>query len=244
MFWLGIREIRTSLRMPAYFIPNLLIPVFFFFVLTGQLDRLASQFGLENYAAFQLPVALLFAVTGGSAGLNMVADIESGYFDKLLLTPTSRLAILIGAMSADFVRILVQGAFVTALALVTGTEFATGVVGAVGFVLLAGVWGLAYSAIGFAVALRTGNAQTTQSMWILFFPLVMLTTSFAPMEALSGWIKTAARFNPMTYVLDGLRAFSLPGGEVRDVGVALLVAGVFGIVTVTFALRSLLSRIR
>jgi ABC-2 type transport system permease protein len=64
------------------------------------------------------------------------------------------------------------------------------------------------------------------------------------MEALSGWIETAARFNPMTYVLDGLRAFSLPGGEVRDVFIALLVAGVFGVVTVAFAFRGLLYRVR
>ena len=241
---LGAREVRISWRTPAYFIPNLIVPLFFYFVMVGSLAEFAGRSGIENWKAFQLPVAIIFAVQGGSAGLNMVADIESGYFDKLLVTPTSRHAILVGAMAADFLRIMVQATLVLLVALATGLDFATGIPGAVMLILMSSLWGLAYSAIGFAVALKTGNAQATQSMWFLFMPFMFLTSLFAPKESLSGWLQTVADFNPLTYVLDVMRALSLTGWDAQDIGVAWLAVAIFGMATVTLALLALRSRVR
>jgi ABC-2 type transport system permease protein len=240
---LAAREIRTAWRTPAYLLPNLLIPVFFYFVMVGSLKEFARGFGIENFEAFQLPISILFAVQGGSAGLNMVADIESGYFDKLLLTPANRLSILIGAMGADFVRVMVQATFVLIVAVATGMHFATGLPGAVVLILVSSLWGLAYSGVGFAVALKTGNSQATQSMWALFMPLMFLTTAFAPKEALSGWLSTAASFNPMTYLLQGMRSLSIEGWDAGDLGLALLAVGALGAVTLTLAFLALKSRI-
>ena len=115
---LAAREVRTASRTPAYLVPNLLVPIFFYFVIVGSLGEFAGRFGIENWEAFQLPMAIVFAVQGGSAGLNLVADIESGYFEKLLLTPAHRLSILIGAMGADFVRIMLQSAIVLIVAVI------------------------------------------------------------------------------------------------------------------------------
>lgn len=244
IFWLGVREIRTSIRTPAAFLPGLLMPVFFYFVMVGAIGAFAERFGLENYKAFQVPVSILFAVTSGSAGLNMVADIESGYFEKLLATPVRRLAILVGAMGADVVRIFLQALIVTGVALASGMDFATGLIGAVVMCAIATVWGTAYSAIGFAIALKSGNSQATQSTWALFVPATFLTTAFAPKEALSGWLRAATTYNPLTYVLDAMRSLSLEGWSGRDIGIGLLVSGCVGVVTITLALRALLGRVR
>jgi ABC-2 type transport system permease protein len=238
------REIRTVLRMPAMLIPNMLIPIFFYFVMVGSLQEFAEGFGQTNWKGFQLPVSIMFAVMSGSAGLNMVADIESGYFDKLLLTPASRLSILVGAMSADFLRIMIQATIVVILGIVSGVEIAAGPGGAVAIVLIASLWGLAFSAVGFAIALRTGNSQATQSIWTLFIPLMFLTTAFAPMEALSGWLKVAATLNPMTYLLRGLRALTMEGWDLGELGIALLAVAVLATLTFTAALTALKSRLR
>jgi ABC-2 type transport system permease protein len=243
-FLLGAREVRIALRTPAYLVPNLMVPIFFYMVMVGSLKQFAGQSGLENWEAFQLPMAIIFAVQGGSAGLNMVADIESGYFDKLMLTPTHRLAILIGAMCADFVRILAQATIVLMVALATGLHFETGLPGAVALILIASFFGLAYSGIGFAIALKTGNAQATQSMWFLMMPLMFLTTMFAPKEALSGWLSTAATFNPMTYLLQGLRSLSMSGWDAGDIGVAVLAVAVLGTFSITLAFLALGGRVR
>jgi ABC-2 type transport system permease protein len=241
---LGARELRTVARTPAYLIPNAVIPIFFYFVMVGSLEKFASNSGVENWTAFQLPVAIMFAVQGGSAGMNMVVDIESGYFDKLLLTPAHRLSILIGAMSADFFRIMLQGTIVLAVALATGLHFETGVPGMAFMIFVTSIWGLAFSAIGFAIAIKTGNSQATQSIWTLFIPFMFLTTAFAPLDALSGWLKVAAQLNPMTYVLAGMRSLSSEGWDVEDLTTAILVVLGFGAVTITMAFLALKGRLR
>jgi ABC-2 type transport system permease protein len=243
-FWLGVREIRTALRMPAYFLPGLFIPVFFFFVQVGALSKFAAGAGLVNYKAFQLPVSIMFAVTSSGAGLNMVTDIESGYFDKLLVTPVNRLAILIGAMGADAVRIVFQGLVVTAIALATGMQFTTGVAGAIVATLIGAIFGIAFSALGFGIALRTGNSQATQSIWALFLPAIFLSTAFAPKDKLSGWLSTAATYNPITYVFDAMRSLGLTGWVWRDIAYGLVAAGALGAVTVGFALHAMMRRLR
>jgi ABC-2 type transport system permease protein len=241
---LAAREMRTALRTPAYLLPNLIVPIFFYAIMVGSLGGFANQSGVTNWEGFLLPMALIFAVQGGSAGLNMVADIESGYFDKLLLTPASRASILIGAMSADFFRIMAQALIVLVIALATGLHFETGLPGALALVLIASLFGLAYSGIGFSVALKTGNAQATQSMWFLFMPLMFLTTMFAPKESLSGWLSTAATVNPMTYILDGMRALSMRGWDGEDLGLALVAICALGAFSLSMAFMALRSRVQ
>jgi ABC-2 type transport system permease protein len=242
-FLLGAREVRTAVRTPAYLVPNMIVPIFFYFVTLGSLESFANQSGLSNFEGFLLPMALIFAVQGGSAGLNMVADIESGYFDKLLLTPANRMAILVGAMAADFFRIMAQAVLVLIIALATGLHFETGLPGMVALILIASAFGIAYSGLGFAIALKTGNAQATQSMWFLFMPLMFLTTLFAPKEALSGWLEFAATINPVTYILQGMRSLSLEGWDAADIGYCLLAIAVIGVVCIGAAFMSLRSRV-
>lgn len=243
--YVGRREVRNVLRSPADVLPGLFIPVFFFFIQVGSLAGIAQESGsVSDYEAFQLPVALLFASSNGGAGLSMVIDIESGYFEKLLLTPASRLALLVGAMGADLARIIAQSSIVITIALATGTRFSTGLGGAALVVVIASLWGLAYSAIGFAIALRTGSPAATQSAWVIFFPLIFLTTSFAPKEKLSGWLSRAADVNPVTYVLRGMRSLSLGGWDVSELAVAFAAIGVVGMLTVGAAFRALHSRVR
>jgi ABC-2 type transport system permease protein len=241
---LGAREARTAFRTPAYLLPNLLIPIFFYFIMVGSFESFAARSGLTNWEGFLVPMAIIFAAQGGSAGLNMVGDIESGYFDKLLVTPASRLSILVGAMAADFLRVMAQAALVLLVAIAFGLDFATGLPGAAALVLLSGLWGLAYSGIGFAVALKTGNAQATQSLGALFVPLMFLTTMFAPREALSGWLETAATFNPMTYLLQGMRSLTMEGWDAGDLGGALLAVAALGCVSLTLAFLALRGRVR
>jgi len=241
---LGVREARLSLRNPEVFIPNLVLPVALFFIFVAALSTFAEDSGIENYGGFFLPLAIVFAVVGGSAGLYMAADIQSGYFDKLLVTPVSRLAMLLGPLGADFVRIFVQGLLTATIAMATGTEIAAGVLGAVVMVLIASLFGLAFEALGFTIALRTGNPAASRSLAEFMFPLFLLTTSFAPIESMSGWLATAARLNPLTYVFGGLRSLTLSGWDVGDIMLAVATTGVLVAVTLVLAFRALLARVR
>ncbi|MDJ0768016.1 MAG: ABC transporter permease [Ilumatobacter sp.] len=208
------RAIRGVFREPEFFVPALIVPVFFFVVNTGALQDFAQQTGVvPDFKAFQLPVSIIFAVTGVSRASALVTDIQGGYFDRLLLTPIRRPTLLLGLMAADFVSVILLAVPVLVLGLVLGVSFETGLIGMVVFILYGAAWGLAFAGFPYAIALKTGNPAAVNSSFILFFPFAFLTTTFLPQDALTGWLSTVATYNPVTYVLDGLRSLITEGWE-------------------------------
>ena len=101
------RALRETMRQPANELANIFIPLFFFVVTVGAVGEVAkTAFGVSDYKGFQLPVAILQGAAGvaGGSGLAMTTDIQSGYFEKLLLTSTPRFAIVFGRMFADAIK--------------------------------------------------------------------------------------------------------------------------------------------
>jgi ABC-2 type transport system permease protein len=198
-----------------------------------------------DYAAFQLPTAIVFAVTGVSRAHAVVTDINSGYFDRMLMSPVRRLPLLLGMMAADFVQIIILSIPVILLGALVGVTFETGVAGLLLFLLMSGFWGLAFTGFSYAIALKTGSAGAVNSSFILFFPFAFLTTATLPLEALTGWMAAIARFNPMTYLLAALRSL-LYGGWQPDVllqgAAAILLVGVVSIGLALAALRGRVAR--
>jgi len=241
------RSLVTTFRTPAAIIPGIIISVFFLFVYTGSLGN-ASNFlpGLagKSYLAFILPVSIVSSALSGAgvAGQAIVRDIENGYFDKLLLTPLSRSALLLGPMIAGAVTLGLQTIIVLAVGLLLGLESATGFGGILVVIALALILGVGFSGFTVAIALRTGSAAATQGGSFLFFPLTFLTATFVPVALLSGWIKTAAEYNPITYILEAMRAVLLDGWQAEVLLRGLTSASVLGIVLFIFALLSLRSR--
>lgn len=241
---LAWRSLVTTFRTPAAIIPGIIISVFFLFVYTGSLGN-ASNFlpGLagKSYLAFILPVSIVSSALSGAgvAGQAIVRDIENGYFDKLLLTPISRGALLLGPMIAGAITLGLQTVIVLAVGLLLGLESATGFIGLLVVVALALILGVGFSGFTVAIALRTGSAAATQGGSFLFFPLTFLTATFVPVSLLSGWIKTAAVYNPITYILEAMRSVLLEGWQVEVLARGLTSAVVLGVVLFVFALLSL-----
>ncbi|HEX5615859.1 MAG TPA: ABC transporter permease [Acidimicrobiia bacterium] len=234
------RALRAIPREPEFVVPALVVPVFFFVVNIGALEPIAEQGLVTDFKAFQLPVAIVFAVTGISRASALVTDIQGGYFDRLLLTPVRRVALLFGLMVADFVLVLSLAIPVVGLGFALGVRFETGFLGVVVFLLLSAGWGLAFTGFPYAIALKTGNPGAVNSSFILFFPFAFLTTTFLPQEALTGWLATVADYNPVTYLLSGLRALVLDGWEWGELLGA--VVAVLGVAAVSFTLALLALR--
>ncbi len=244
---LTLRALRESVRQPANEAANAFIPLFFYVVTVGAVGSVAREaFGVADYKGFQLPVAVLQGAAGvaSGAGLALTLDIQSGYFEKLALTSTPRLAIVLGRMLADAVKAVILGAGIVVLAVLYGSGFATGAAGVV--VLLGATFGfaLAYSGIGVAIALRTGSPQAAQAGFIIFFPLLFLAPTFAPVEVFAPWLEAVARVNPVTYILVGMRTLVTEGWDAAALargGIAVLAVGA---VTLTLTLLALRSRVR
>jgi len=237
----ALRAIRGVFREPEFFIPALIVPVFFFIVNVGALQDFAEQSGtVADFKAFQLPVAIVFAVTGVSRASALVTDIQSGYFDRLLLTPVRRPMLLLGLMAADIISVVLLTIPVLILGLVLGVRFETGVLGMVVFIAYGALWGLAFAGFPYAIALKTGNPAAVNSSFILFFPFAFLTTTFLPEDALTGWLATVAKYNPVTYVLEGLRSLIIVGWDWTALAQGM--AATLALMAFTFTLASLAMR--
>ena len=239
----AIRALRQIPREPEAIIPALIIPVFFFVVNVGALGDIAGRIGVGDFKAFQLPVAIIFAVTGISRASALVTDITGGYFDRLLLTPVNRLALLLGLMVADFALVVALCIPVLILGFIVGVGFSTGVIGLLLFLLFAGLWGLAFTGFPYAIALKTGNPAAVNSSFILFFPFAFLTTTFLPQEALTGWLSTISDFNPVTYLLAALRSLLTGGWQAAPLLKGLAAIAAVGALSFTLAMAALRGRV-
>lgn len=241
------RSLLVNIRVPAAVIPPLVISAFFLLVYQAQLGGVSGFFlPGQSYLGFILPLSVASAALAGAsvAGQTIVSDIGRGYFDKLMLTPVNRWALVLGPMVAGAVLLAVQTITILALGLLLGLTPVTGLAGLlaiIGFSLLLGV---AFSGLTVGVALLTGNAAATGSSSFLFFPLTFLTATFVPVDMLSGWIKVAAEINPITYVLGAMRALLNTGWDWTLMAQGVMASAVMFAVLFSFTLYALRVRTR
>lgn len=238
------RSVRAMLREPEYLIPSIIIPVFFFAVNVGSLETVGQFTGAGDFKAFQLPVAIVLAVTGISRATALVTDIQSGYFDRLLVSPVNRFALLLGLMMADLVLVLALSTMVLLMGILIGVEFATGIGGMLVFLAFSGLWGLVFTGFPYAIALKTGSTAAVSASFLLFFPFSFLTTAYVPKEFLSGWLKTVAEYNPVTYLLAGLRGLISEGWDSETLLYMFLAIALVGVVSFSLSFWALIGRLK
>ncbi len=241
------RTLVTIFRTPAALIPPIAISVFFLVIYNSTLGKASSfipDLGTNNYLGFILPLSIVSSSLSGAgvAAQNMVRDIETGYFDKLLLTPISRAALLMGPILAGALILGLQAHIVILVALLMGLKSATGIAGLYAAIGLAVLLGTGFAGFTISAALGSGSAAATQGASFIFFPLTFLAPTFVPLNLLSGWLEVAARINPITYVLEAMRAILNQGWDVATLGRALLACALLG--TAMYALAVVALRVR
>lgn len=235
-----LRHLLVIMRNPFIFLPNIMISLFFLFVYQGGLSSIADIPGFpgSSYLAFILPVSIVSAAIGGSggAGQSLVRDLENGYFSRLLLTPATRISIVLGPMIAGMIQLLVQTVLILIVAMLMGLDPATGIAGLLIVIVLAAGFGLAFAGYSVGVSLRTKNAQASQAGTFIFFPLIFLSSTFVPLELIEAqWLKWVALINPTTYIFEGMRAVLIQGWEWAPILQGFLAIGVICTLTITFA---------
>ncbi len=240
------RSLRNTLRVPAALLPNIAISVFFLFVFNSGLSPVANLPGFKgSYLAFIIPVAIVSASVGGAgnAGQLLIRDIESGFFTKLLLTRSSRLALVWGPMIAGAVVLVGQVILILALGLALGLKSAAGVGGLLVVLLFAFMWGMAFAGYAVFIALKTKSAAAAEAATFAFFPLIFLSSTFVPKEYIGAtWLKWAATVNPTTYIFDAMRSLLIEGWVAKQLligaGVVLAFATLTGFLALWQARRA------
>jgi ABC-2 type transport system permease protein len=240
------RALRQIPREPASALPAIVVPAFFYTVNLGALENLARGAGGIagfSYKAFLIPMAIAFAVTGMSRAPTLVTDIQSGYFDRLCMTPIRRSALLLGLMAADAVVIVALCLPVLAIGFGIGVHFVTGVPGVLAFIAFSALWGVVFTGLPYAVALKTGSPAAVSASFVVFFPLFFLSDAVIPKQALTGWFSAIATYNPITYVLAALRSLISTGWQAGPLIEGLAAVVGIGVVSMSLALLALRGRI-
>ena len=171
MLTVSQRALRATVRDTEVIIPALVIPVFMYAMTVGALENFAERIPGLNYRAFQIPVAVLFAVTGVSRAMTVVIDIQTGYFDRLVISPVNRLALLLGLMVADFALVAVLTVPVIIMAIIVGVHFETGIPGILVFMAMGGSVGANLQRIPVRHRIQTRKSVCSQHKLPSVFPL-------------------------------------------------------------------------
>jgi ABC-2 type transport system permease protein len=247
---LARRSVLRTLRQPAQIVPALVFPLFLLAVNSGGLQDATNLpgFPTDSYLTFALAVPFmqgaLFSVM--NAGTDLARDIETGFLNRLALTPLRGAALLSGLLAGAVVLGLVQAATYLIVGLVAGAELAAGVGGALVIVALSVTITVAFGTIGLFAALRTGSGEAIQSLFPVFFVFLFLSSMALPLDLIqTDWFRDIASANPVSYLLQAFRSLLIEGWEIDDLalgfGIALAIL-VLGMFAASSALRTRLVR--
>jgi ABC-2 type transport system permease protein len=199
------RSLKLIPRVPSTFIPSLVMPVFFTLAFSGPFAALVDLpgFPANEILDWVVPFTALqgCAFAGLTTGLGVARDLETGFYDRILLSPASRVSLLSGALVAAALRALIALALMLVVGLVAGANFRAGPAG-VGVLAIAGIGlALASSAWATGLALRFKTMQAAPLMQMGVFLSIFLSTAQVPVELMTGWLADVARYNPITKVL-------------------------------------------
>jgi ABC-2 type transport system permease protein len=201
------RELRPTLRNPFSVIFTMIQPLFFlslFGPLLISITGLGAAATLQTFVPGILVMSALFAAS--TTGSNLLLEIQTGSHERMLVTPLRRPALLIGRALKEIVPLVAQAALIVAVVLPFGFELHA--VGAVAGLVLLAVFGVGLGALSYTLALAVKSED-----WIfwsvqqtLIFPLLLLSGMLLPLDGGPAWLRTLAKLNPLTYIVDAERA--------------------------------------
>ncbi|HEV7400739.1 MAG TPA: ABC transporter permease [Solirubrobacterales bacterium] len=247
---LAHRSVLRTLRQPAQIVPALVFPLFLLAVNSGGLKDATNLpgFPTDSYLTFALAVPFmqgaLFSVM--NAGTDLARDIETGFLNRLALTPLRGAALLSGLLAGAVMLGLVQAVTYLSVGLIAGAELTTGFAGALVIVALAVSITVAFGSIGLFAALRTGSGEAVQSLFPVFFVFLFISAMALPLNLLqTDWFHTVASINPVTYLLEAFRSLLFEGWEIGTLALGFGIAAVLlaiGMFAASSALKTRLVR--
>jgi len=238
---LGGRSIRQTFRRPQLLAPIVVFPTLLLAVQTGGAGASIELPGfppVQSFLQFMLAGAMMqsMMLAGNSGGIAFAVDIEMGFTDRLFAAPIPRFAIVLGRLAGTAALGLFASIWFLAIGLIFGAEIEGGVPGALLAMVLVTASALAVGGIGAAIALRTGSASVVQGLFPLVLVVLFLSSAFFPQELMIEPAKTIAEYNPLSFIVEGVREPIISG---IDAAVTLeAVAAIAGIVVLGLVLSS------
>jgi ABC transporter DrrB family efflux protein len=202
-----LRVLRGNLGRLIY---PLLQPVLILVLFVSVLENLASVSG-GSYRQFLIPGIMIenVVLTAPITGLALVRDADTGLADRFRSLPMSRSAVLVGRLLSDAVVFFVQALVMIGVSYLLGFRVHTGLPGLVGIVAVAVAFGIALGVTCAWLALLIRDVETAErALFFPFIPLAFVSSAYAPVDRLAGWLQPLARVNPVSSAVAVLRALA------------------------------------
>jgi len=214
------RSLKRTARQPGVWIPPLTFPLILMAVTSNGL-RAATHlpgFPTNSYLAFFVPFSFmqgaLFA--SGIAGTDLARDVDTGFLNRLALTPVRGGALLLGQIGGAVGLGAIQSVVYLAVALLAGVHIVAGVGGALLILLLAILVATGFGTLGLWIALRTGSGEGVQSTFPLLFFLLLISSMNLPRNLIEvSWFRDIATLNPVSYMIEAMRSLVLTGWDAQ-----------------------------
>jgi ABC-2 type transport system permease protein len=244
----GRRAVVRTSRQRALMIFPMIFPLILFAIngsALGPATRI-PRFPTHNYRDFLIAMpfiqgAMFVSIT---AGVDLAKDIESGFLNRLALTPLRGEALLIGQLGGALVLGVLQAIVYLLVGLATGVTFASGVGGAIVLLVLSILIAFAFAGLGGLLALRFGTGEAVQGIFPLLFVTLFLSSSSLPRNLIKAtWFRDIATYNPISYLLEGLRSLVITGWDAQALELAFLFAAVFLVISLAFSQAAMRTRL-
>ena len=245
---LARRSFVRTLRQPAQVVPTVIFPLFLVAVNAGGLEAATELpgFPTNSYLSFAIAVpfiqAAIFAVNNG--GADLARDIETGFFDRLALTPMSGGALIVAQLAGVVALGVLQSLIYLTIGVAFGASFDAGPAGVLVLIALALVIMFAFGCIGLYFAFRTGSSEAVQGLFPVLFVFLFLSSGSLPRNLIEqDWFRTIATYNPVSYLIEGVRSLFIIGWDPEALALAFGCAGGIAAVFMALATTSLRTRL-
>jgi ABC transporter DrrB family efflux protein len=207
------RNLLVWIRVPAYIAFTVIQPVMFVLLFRYVFGGAIPVPG-GNYVDFLMPGIIgqtaAFATFG--TAIALAQELQKGVIDRLRSMPMARSAVLAGRLVADTGRMFITIVIIVGVGYLVGFRFQNGWFLAVAMVVLATVFGLAICCVAAYTGLAIGDEESVQAFGMIWlFPLTFVSSAFVPVSTMPGWLQAFASHQPVTYVIDTMRAMALGG---------------------------------
>lgn len=237
------RGIKKLMKQPAAPLMGFAMSLFFLLVYNAGIGGIGSmtEFGTGGYLSFVFPITIISLSMGSSAGAGQTlnADMQSGYFKNLYLSPAPRWMLVMAPIIADTLSSMLFTILLIIIGAIAGVSFQFGFLSVLGILLLSTLWSVTLCSLSAGIMLRTGQHQSAAIITNAVFPLLFLSTTFLPRELITAeWLLTISWGNPVTYVLEANRHLLAGTSPAWYFFAALIICTVTSAVSVIFALNS------
>jgi ABC-2 type transport system permease protein len=242
------RSAVRTLRQRALLIFPLLFPLILFAINGSALSTATKipRFPTAHYRDFLIAMpfvqgALFIAIT---AGVDLARDIESGFLNRLALTPLRGEALLVGQLGGAAVLAVIQAIVYLLVGFATGVGFQSGFGGVLVLLALSLVISFGFASLGGLLALRLGTGEAVQGIFPLLFVTLFLSSSSLPRNLIKAdWFREVATYNPVSYLLEGLRSLVIKGWDAQAFELAFGFSGALVVISLVLSQSAMRTRL-